>query len=247
MKQLVKEAVTKEEAPLELAIALRNRFRTERRSFFAFDTARWMMAAAAVVLLAIGGVFALQWGRVVPFNRNDGVLQTVSARVGELLRVGLIDHVHCAILSKQWKRFMSFEDMKANTSRGALGPEFIELVPAIQAKLGAELKMVLGHRCVANHRRYVHLILTGKNDKILSLVITEKQDGESFTQAQAVAVMNAAGVPIYRDSLGTYEIAAFESTKYLAYVVSNLDRRSNLNIASIVAPVVQAHLHQLEL
>src|SRR5262245_29118665 len=46
MKQLVEEAVTKEEAPHELAISLRNRFRTERRSFFAFDTARSMMAAA---------------------------------------------------------------------------------------------------------------------------------------------------------------------------------------------------------
>src|SRR5215470_2084699 len=85
MKQLVKDAVTKEEAPVELAIALRNRFRTERRSFFAFDTARWMMAAAAVVLLAIGGLFTLQWGRVISLHRDQGVFQTVSARVGDLL------------------------------------------------------------------------------------------------------------------------------------------------------------------
>jgi putative zinc finger protein len=247
MKQLVKEAVTKEEAPLELAMALRDRFRTERKSFFAFDTARWVMAAAAVVLLAIGSLAALQWGRVIAFNRDSAVFQTVSARVGNLLRVGLIDHVHCAIMSKQWKRLMSFEDMKANTGRTALGSEFIELVPAIRAKLGNDFKLVLGHRCTANHRRYVHLILTGKNDKILSLVITEKQDGESFTQAEAVAVIDAAGIPIYRDQQGIYEIAGFESAKYLAYVVSNLDRKSHLNIASVVAPVVHAHLHQLEL
>ncbi len=247
MKQLVKEAVTKEEAPLELAMALRDRFRSERRSFFAFDTARWMMAAAAVVLLAIGGIFTLEWGRVVSFNRNQGGLQTVSARIGDLLRVGLIDHVHCAIVLKQWERFMSFADMKANTGRSALGPEFIELVPAIQAKLGDDFKMVLGHRCTANGRRYVHLILTGKNEAILSVVITEKREGESFTQAEAVAVINAVGIPIYRDQLGKYEIAGFESAKYLAYVVSNLDRQSNLNIASVVAPVVHAHLHQLEL
>jgi hypothetical protein len=247
MKQLVKQAVTKEEAPLELAMALRNRFRTERRSFFAFDTARWMMAAAAVVLLAIGTLFTLQWGRVITLNRDKGVFQTVSARVGDLLRIGLIDHVHCAIISKQAKRLMSFDDMKSKTSRGALGPEFISLVPTIQSKLGRDFQLVVGHRCTANHRRYVHLILTGKNDAILSIVITEKQEGESFTHAQAIAVMNAAGVSIYRDQLGKYEIAGFESTKYLAYVVSNLDRQSNLNIASEVAPIVHEHLHQLEL
>src|SRR5262245_33927333 len=60
-KQLVKNAVTAEEAPPELVAALRDRFRTERRSFFGYDTARWMMATAAVLLLAIGGIASLQW------------------------------------------------------------------------------------------------------------------------------------------------------------------------------------------
>jgi hypothetical protein len=247
MKHLIKEAVSKEEAPLELAMTLRDRFRADRRSFFSTDTARSMMAAAAVLLLAIGGIFTLQRGGIVPLGGNQGLVQNVSARVGALLRVGLIDHMHCAVISKQWKRFMSLEDMKANTSPQALGPEFIELAPAIQAKLGNDFKLVLGHRCTANNRQYIHFILTGKNDAILSLVITEKRQNESFTQADAVSVMSAAGVAIYRDQLGEYEVAGFESAKYLAYVVSNLDRQSNMNIASVVAPVLHAHLHQLEL
>src|SRR5439155_21744696 len=108
------------------------------------------------------------------------------------------DHVHCAIISQQWKRFISFDEMKAGTGRQALGPEFIDLVPAVEAKLGSEYKLVLGHRCVANHRRYVHLILTGKKGAIVSLIITEKNN-ESFSQSDAVAVMRASGIPIYRD------------------------------------------------
>jgi len=142
---------------------------------------------------------------------------------------------------------MSFEDMKANTGRTALGPQFINLVPAIQSRLGQDFKIVLAHRCVADKRSYVHMILSGRNDAILSLVITEKRAGESFSQAEAVAVIKAAGVPVYRDALGKYEIAGFESNNYLAYVVSNLDVQSNLNIASKVAPVVHDHLHNLEL
>ena len=246
MKQLVKKVVTEEEAPLELAAALRDRFRTERRSFFAYDTARWIMAAAAVLVLAIGGVAALQWGRVTQLRGGDGVFQAVSSRVQDILRVGLVDHVHCAILSERWKRFVSFDEMKANTGRSALGPEFIDLVPAVQAKLGADYKIVEGHRCTANQRQYIHLILTGNKDTILSLVITEKKN-ESFTQAEAVAVMKTSGIPIYRDRQGKLEIAGFESDKYMAYVVSNLDRESNLNVASALAPIVYGHLHRLEI
>jgi hypothetical protein len=92
----------------------------------------------------------------------------------------------------------------------------------------------------------VHFILTGQKGTIVSLVITEKNK-ESFSQSDAVAVMRASGISIYRDREGILEIAGFESDKYLAYVVSNLDRAGNLNVASLMAPVVYRHLHKLEL
>jgi hypothetical protein len=204
-----------------------------------------MMAAAAVLILAIAGIAALRWDRVMGFGADDSVFQTVSARVQEILRVGLVDHLHCAILAEKWKGFVSFDEIKANTRRSALGPEFIDLVPAVQAKLGSDYKIVDGHRCTANNREYIHLILTGNGNFIVSLVITEKNN-ESFKQADAVAVMKASGIPIYRDRQGKYEIAGFESDKYMAYVVSNLGRDSNLNVASALAPIVYGHLHRLE-
>jgi hypothetical protein len=245
MKQLVRNAVTREEAPLELAVALRERFRQERRSFFAHDTARWMMAAAAVLILTIAGVAALRWDRVIRSGGDDSAFQTVSARVQQILRVGLVDHLHCAILAEKWKAFVSLDEIKANTEHSALGPEFIDLVPAVQAKLGGQYKLVQAHRCTADNRQYIHFILTGNEGRILSLVITEKQN-ESFTQADAIAVMKASGIPIYQDRQGKYEIAGFESDKYMAYVVSNLDRYSNLTVASALAPIVYDHLHRLE-
>ena len=226
-----------------LAEQLRHQFRA-RPGFFSRDTASWMIAAAAVAL-AIGGVETLRWGYVIGVSQPAGVVETVSARVQELLRVGLVDHVHCAIVLERWKRFISFEEMKADSTRSALGPEFIDLVPAVQARLGPYFKMVQGHRCTANHRQYIHLILTGDKGAIVSLVITEKR-GESFAQADAVAVINASGLPIYRDRQGILEIAGFESDKYLAYVVSNLNHDSNLNVASTIAPLVYSHLHRLE-
>ena len=244
IKQLVKNAVAAEEAPAVLAEQLRHRFRA-RPGFFSRDTVRWMIAAAAVLALAIGGVETLRWGYVIGVSQPAGVVETVSARVQELLRVGLVDHVHCAIVLERWKRFISFEEMKADSTRSALGSEFIDLVPAVQARLGPYFKMVQGHRCTANHRQYIHLILTGDKGAIVSLVITEKR-GESFAQADAVAVINASGLQIYRDRQGILEIAGFESDKYLTYVVSNLNHDSNLHVASTIAPLVYSHLHRLE-
>lgn len=247
MKQLVREAVRRQEAPLELVESLRTQLRAERRSFFGFDTARWSMAAAAVLMFAIGSIGILQWAGILRFNDVDSPLRAVSAQVEKILRVGLIDHVHCTILAKQWKRFMSFEDMKTRTGRAALGPEFIDLVPAVQAKLGAKYKIVNGHRCTADGRRYVHLIMTGDNDKtLLSLIITEKQN-ESFAEADASAILRASGVPIYHERQGILEVAGFESDKYLAYVISNLEHEDNLKIASDLAPLVYNHLRGLEL
>jgi hypothetical protein len=136
--------------------------------------------------------------------------------------------------------------MKEDTTGQALGPQFIDLVPAVEAKLGSAYTLVQGHRCMANHRQYIHLIVTGSNGTILSLVITGKNN-ESFTQADAVAVMKASGIPIYSDSQGPTQIAGFETDKYLAYIVSNLDRSANLKMASLMAPVVYDHLHRLEL
>jgi hypothetical protein len=247
MKQRIKDAVTSQEAPPELVAALRSRLQRENRSFFSVDTARWMVAAAAVVLLAIGGLSAaLRWSSSLPFGANKGVFHTVSSRVQDILRLGLIDHVHCTILFEQWKKFLSFDEMKTRTGRSALGPEFIELIPVVQAKLGADFKIIQGHRCSADRRRYIHIIVQGEGNTLLSVVITEKNN-ESFTESEAVAVMNASGVPLYSARQGQLEVTGFESERYLAYVVSNLDRAENLRIAEALAPAVHDHLRKLEL
>lgn len=244
LKQRVKSAVAADDVPLELANAVRGRLRHEHRSFFAGDSARWMMAAAAVLVLAIVGIAGLRWARTLPAG-DSGMIAAVSDRVQEILRVGLVDHVHCAILSKRWQQFVSFEEMEADKSSRGLGEEFIALVPAVQEKLGAAYRIVNGHHCVANGRRYAHLILTAQDGTLLSVIVTEKQN-ESFSDAHAIALARTSEIPIYGDRQGVLEVAGFESEKYLAYVISNLDHTANLDMAASLAPVVYNHLRNLE-
>jgi hypothetical protein len=74
--------------------------------------------------------------------------QLISAEAQELMRVGLVDHVHCALVLGKWKELLSFEHMRQETGRGALGPEFIGLVPMVKQKLGPNFQVIQGHRCV---------------------------------------------------------------------------------------------------
>jgi anti-sigma factor (TIGR02949 family) len=247
MKQLVRKSVSTEEVPLELVQGLRGQFQANPPGVFARNTAGWMAAAAAVLVVAIGGIAVLRWDRGVQLHPGGGMFQTVSLRVKEILRVGLADHIHCSIVSERWKQFVSLQQMKAASGSSALGPDFVDLVPAVASKLGSNYQVVGGHRCTAGGRKYVHILMTGSKGSILSLVVTQKQNGETFTEADAVSVMKASGVDIYQDRQEDLEIAGFESEKYLAYVVSNLDRDANLNLASSLAPVIYEHLHRLEL
>ena len=74
---------------------------------------------------------------------------------------------------------------------------------------------------------------------MISVILTRKQDGESFGREQMVPALQAAGVPIYSASADQFEIAGFETDEYLAYVVSNLARKGNLQIAQAVAPQLE--------
>jgi hypothetical protein len=58
MKQFLRNAVAREETPDELLKALRIRFWPKQQSFFAHNTAGWMVAAAAVLILATGAMRA---------------------------------------------------------------------------------------------------------------------------------------------------------------------------------------------
>jgi hypothetical protein len=89
------------------------------------------------------------------------------------------------------------------------------------------------------------LIVTGEGGAILSLIITEK-NGETFTHADIAATLDASGVSVYSASQGQLDIAGFETNRFLAYVVSNLDQNANLKVASTLAPSVYEYLRRVE-
>jgi RNA polymerase sigma-70 factor, ECF subfamily len=143
------------------------------------------------------------------------------------------------------KQEVQGDQMRHAEGNDALGPEFIGLVPLVTEKLGPNFDMVQGHRCVANGRRYVHLILTGNKGTILSLVITQK-NGETFGRAEIAAALHASGIAVYSANEGQLEVAGFETNRYLVFVVSDLDHDGNLKVAADLVPPVYEFLRRLE-
>ncbi len=238
IKARLKSAVQNQSVPEDLQARVRAALREDSRSSFAWT--RWASAAAAVLVVAAGLWFELpRWTRhalpdLADRRGQDVFIQKVSASLSAVLKVGLGDHIHCSIFRKYPKNPPSVEEMAEK-----LGPAYQELVPLVKARVPQEYRIILAHQCGYEGRRFVHLTLTN-GSSLLSLVITRKQPGESM---QALTVSDhASGVAVYQAAAQNYDVAGFETDQFLAYVVSDLGARQNLQIAYALAPAVHQFL-----
>jgi hypothetical protein len=169
---------------------------------------------------------------------QDTFIQKVSESLSAVLKVGLGDHIHCAVFRKYPKNPPSAGEMAQK-----LGAAYQDLAPLVKARIPAEYRIILAHQCGYQGRRFVHLTLTNGSN-LLSLVITRKQPGETLqTQTGAGRVM---GVALYQSAAGNYDVAGFETDQFLAYIVSDLGAKQNFQIASTVAPAVYHFLAAIQ-
>lgn len=231
VKAMLKRAVLKEAAPTELQQKIKSSLRQNP------STSRtwWMITAAAMIALIIGGTIALRLShRSTPVD--SVAVSTASQADVELLKIGLGDHVHCAIDSGLANHVFSEEEMSTR-----LGPDFSGLVAKVKERAPENYRVVVAHRCKFNGREFVHLILKSP-ETVLSLVLTKKS-GEAFSDDAVAAASLSA---IHEAPLTNYPVAGFEIRDYLAFVVSNLSRNDNLKMASTLAPTVRELLTKLE-
>lgn len=233
VKNALRQAVLRDVAPAGLRYRIQHDIRNSQ------STARWgqwaLVAAAAVVLL-VAAVGVVRFSRL----RDSGPAQAaMSARTGELLKIGVGDHSFCAIDHGLASRRFTREEMNHK-----MGPEFAGLVDLVEQKAPGEFEVVVGHRCRVAGREFVHLILRS-HETILSLAIVKK-NGESFPAGDVTNALEASGMRLYDSRVQNYEATGFESRDYLAFVVSNLSKEENLRIASNLAPGVRDFLVKLE-
>ena len=242
VKGLVQNAVRRAAAPPALREKIREGLRAEQARSRPHSRWRlWALAAAAAVVLTFGALGAFNWR--APYGGSDVGLRADAARLhseqtASILKVGLGDHIHCAIDSKFAGRSFTLEEMAEK-----MGPAYAGLLPVVRESLPGGYRVTIGHHCKWRGRGFVHLILRNE-DRAVSLIITKK-NGESFPAAELAARLEGSGVPLYRDRLEGWAVAGFESRDYLGFVISDLADEENLRLASVVAPGMLGFLDKL--
>ena len=226
LRNRLRSAVRGTDAPPYLETRIRSSIRGARRGF-----PGGYLAVAAAILVCLSTATAYQFGHLrFTKGSQESYIGSVSDRVPTLMRVGLGDHIHCAVFRKYPK-----DPPKVEELAGKLLAEYRGLVDVLKDRVPSDYRLIMAHQCRYHGRAFVHLTLKNESG-LLSLAITRKDRGESF-----------GGPDIHHDGVQRFQIAAFESRDHLVYVVSDLGEERNSQMMLALAPAVREQLHELEL
>ena len=238
LRAQLKSAVQGVETPAFLEARVRARLESRRPSF------RWTMSMAAVAaVLVIGLGVAISYERgYFRYNRasQDSYISSVSSSMATMLRVGLGDHIHCAVFRKYPKNPPTTAQFIEK-----MGPKYSGIIPIVREQVPTDFRLLLAHQCKYKGRQFVHIVLRSDR-RLLSVVLTRKADGETFTAEQLAPALSEAGLSIYSASTQRFQIAAFESRDYMVYVISDMPQDRNMELMRAMAPQLETYLDKLE-
>jgi len=238
LRAQLKCAILSDQVPERLRMHIRREVLSKRSIDSIFGV--WMLAAAAVIVLAAGvAVFFHSKSASVPRPLSMVAEVAPGDDAGQILKVGLNGHVSCAVDHEMANKHFTVAEMSEK-----LGAQYAELVGLVKANMPQDYEVVVGHRCHYRGRELLHLILR-RNDAVVSLIMTRK-GAEAFAASGAVPVLRANGVPIYESSSRNLQVAGMETRDYLAFVVSNEPHMDNQQIASSLMPAVRDFLKHVE-
>jgi hypothetical protein len=235
LRESLKDAVQRSPVPPFLEARIRASLagkKTERKSFWIWVPAFGLAAALAIAALAgwVSSRHEPPWE--MARAEQDTFIETLYGQVAQIMRIGLGDHLHCAYFRKFPEDAPTAEQLVEK-----IGPQYAPLLAAVREQAPAGHQVLLAHQCVFQDRSFVHIALEDRG-KLLSLVITRKQPGESFGGGVG-SLEGTSAAKVYQAKAEQFAIAGFEAGEYLAFVVSDHDERENLQLAANLASPVQ--------
>ena len=196
-----------------------------------------LMAIAATFVICVGSWVAYQRGALrVTTASKQSYLETLTGEIATIMRAGLGDHLHCAVIPQG-----------ANRSKVAvdkLPAAFKELIPIVHRYVPVQLPLLLAHECRYHGRTFVHLTFRNESN-LLSLVIAHKQHGESLSTTNLLPTLSESGIPVYEAGVRQFQVAAVESRDFVVYTVSDLPHQNNHDVLVALAPALQHLLNQM--
>jgi hypothetical protein len=220
MNPRLKKAVESEPVPAHLEMRVRASLRTATEP--TRNPWHWPIAVTAAMAVLAVGFFALH-------RQENSYIATLSKSITSTMQVGFGDHLHCTILRKQRDTPKPLAEMKTD-----LGPEYVGLIPAVQAHVPRNYQVLDAHRCHFQGREFVHLVMN-LGDRFVSVVVAHQKPGEGFSTAHLVPALAQSGISFYQQGTGAYQIAGFESAQHLVYVISDLPQEQNRQLMIAMA------------
>ncbi len=223
----LRQATRSEPIPLGLETRIRARLEQRQQPW----PTRWRLGLAAAAACLSGALFlGYEYGH---FRWTEASQEAYVVRVADqlsgLLRVGLADHLHCALFGRYPKKGPALDKVAK-----ALGPSYAVAGEAMVRALGPGYRLAEAHICVYLDREFVHLVAKS-DDRLVSLLVTEKHTGESLPSG-------ARGpASIHEAAAERFGIAAAETDRHAIYLVGDIDpRESGRVLAAILGHVRQA-------
>jgi hypothetical protein len=239
VRSRLQEAIKRQAVPADLQVRVRQKIRKHNaRTAWMPGWTKWAVAVAATLVVTIG-IWEYRTRTAMPALNDrpaqDSYILKISQTIVNVMSVGLKDHVHCSVFRKYPANPPTFDEMAKS-----MGPNYAGLVQVVKSNLPNDYRVIMAHQCGYKGRRYVHLTLRDPGGHLVSLVIAKKEDRETL-EGMAPA-LRPSGIPVYQSAARQFEVAAFETDRYLAYVISDLRSGKNLQIAGSLAPAVHGFL-----
>lgn len=218
-KNPLKRAVDSQQVPTHLEAKVRAKLdeasdpeRLSRR-FWLWPAATSLAAAAAA------GFFWLRPmddSRVPSAVDERSYIAQVSANMSPLMRVGLGDHIHCALFRKH----------PADAPAHALPSRYAGLIAVAERHAPRGYQVAYSHQCSYGKRLFVHLVMK-KNRDVISLVLASRGEGEAFEARSLVQGLRQSGIPFYAEDAADFRVAAFAAKNHFVYVISSMPAQTN--------------------
>lgn len=191
---------------------------------------------AAVAATAAGFFGFLYVQKLVTVNQ---ILAAAEPALHEVLRVGLRDHVYCAVMRK----YKSDPPPVAKLAE-ELPVAMRGLAPVVQRHVPSRYAIHVAHVCKFKGRPYTHIALHD-GVKLVSVMVTKRQGGEALTRADLLTMSSAGGVDVFSGGTQGYDVSAFEKGDWLVFLVSDLAPADSRTLMLALAPAVRDYLDKV--
>lgn len=178
----------------------------------------WSIAAAAAVVVTVGWGASLHFTGAPPhiFMAAELEARMLAHEIGDVLGLGIGDHIHCAAYRRFADANLSFEHAAADMAAADAASAFA----VADAVSDEDLALRLAHRCDFAGREFLHFALTDRSGGLVSVLFTERASDEKIEGVTAEA------------EAGGYDVSGFADGGRWAFVASDRGLDSNRKLTA---------------